>query len=151
MTRLPKNTGVIFMNKITGGSGIIYMSKPSLNPEAPGGGVGTGLTWVKWKSNVYWDGAWSSWGWNFIPGNNMWAGAVLWVPAGYNYIKVTYVADYWTSGGVNYYTLGIKGYIDAGGFGATITVDATREIRVGNYTPSGTGSNQIKYDIWIAK
>lgn len=152
MDPLPKNEGVIYMDPLPPSEGIIYMTPKT--PLVPGGDIYVeDITWVLWKSNEYWDGAWTSWAWNSTPGDNMWAGGRITVPAGYNYIKIEYIADYWTQsapgGGANMYTLGIKGYINSGGFESVIEVDATREIRVGNYDP-GTGSNQIHYKIWLA-
>ncbi|MCK9596788.1 hypothetical protein M0R19_06370, partial [Candidatus Pacearchaeota archaeon] len=114
---------------------------------------GSSITWTQYGGIVYWSGSWSSWGWNWTPGSNMWAGGKITVPPGYSKIKIVYVSGYWKRSDdivTERKYLGIKGYINSGGFNSVISVGATGEIRVGNYSPD-SGSGTILYKIYIGK
>ncbi len=127
MTPLPKNMGVIYMNKITGGEGIIFMSKKSVLAEPPGGGGGggedTGHVWSVVNYYGFYGSTDFTTTWNETVGNYTGAEGLLYMP-GVNYVKVVPTSGYltYTTGSVYMGALGCKtavAYKSAGTGGST--------------------------------
>lgn len=148
-----ENTGTIFMEPLPELTGTIYMEPyvPTTPPsgEPPGS---PSYSWVLAGSGA-WAGVWSSTSWNTSPGDYSGAHDILTKSGGWNYIKITYVSNYWkNSAAVKIYQLYLKTDGGYGAFNTALPLSSSTQYAVGAYDSNPAGcDNTIYYAVYVSK